>query len=352
MTVKYVNEQTNTEEDNGELKPILAHFTETAEEEIKNLLTDMRIMQVVASLQSGEDIPEDLRGHVLGMVALVADIFSVDLPSIDKDPNVTLQLVSREINLSRLLRERGLFRLYRLLRVQEDGVPLFMTRINPNTGSPFAKQEEFVGWFCQEAHVARGLVFQRLATIDRLLSLGMTLEDAFATVLTKPYAIRETMNMVVTKFGKTGDIETVNPDVISQVANRIMPGEAKGIRALADKAIEDPDEYMEEFVEASKPVVQALVKEVAQSDRAKDAMEFVKHDLLKRPEIVYRWDMESEMLLVELTRKDVDENGNEHIAEIITIPFVPDTLDLPIEIKHDLLRRLPIHNRLQILDNE
>mgnify|MGYP001394928907 FL=1 len=76
------------------------------------------------------------------------------------------------------------------------------------------------------------------------------------------------------------------------------------------------------------------------------AMNFVNHDILMQPEISYIWDDELDVLVIEYIRKEVDlETKTEYIAEIVKVPLIPDTNRLPMEIKDDLIRRLPIRGK-------
>lgn len=343
------------------MQQLAVHFTETAEEEINALITDLSLVEAASYLQKTKDgLPDELKKHLGTMLNTLMDLFSSGLPDVDGDPETALRKVSRDINLSRVLRERGIFRLYRLVNTrttttfedlgdEEISVPLFMTLINPTTGSPFAKQEEFIGWFCSEAKVARSLVFMRIAAIDRIQELGFSLEESFNLIVAKPFAMREVLNMVA-KWGKEGELIGVNPDIILQVAERVSPDKVDDIKALADAVKEDPtnQEAQEELRAAAKPVIADLLEEVADHDRAKDALDFVKHNILLKPEIRYTWDPETDTLVVQMIPINVDENGESYEGAIVTIPFVPDSLYIPDEIRDDLVKRLPIRNKIDL----
>ena len=63
-------------------------------------------------------------------------------------------------------------------------------------------------------------------------------------------------------------------------------------------------------------------------------------------QIEYRWDRETDSLLIQLVKKAIDPVTKEtFVLGTTTVPFLPDTLDLPSEIKKDLVKRLPIRNR-------
>jgi len=330
------------------IQQISVHFTESAEEEIALIAQETGVIPLVNYLMSSDAaVPDELRGMLLKLISVVSDMFSSSLPIVGDNPEETLRAVSRDINLARVLRERGIFRLYRLVRQRTpDNVPLYMTLINPLTGSPFARQEEFIGWFCEEAHVARSLVFMRMGTIEKMQSIGFSLDETFSLTLAKPYAMRETLNAVASWEG--GQLKDINPNVAIQVARRVSPDAVPELRRLAEIAGDSP-EAMREFREAVKPVLADLVTEVANHERARDALDFVRYDVLMRAEVNYSWDRDAGVLLVELVRKHVDSTtGEEYMGKPEIVPFVPDTNNLPKEIVDDLFSRLPIRNKFAL----
>lgn len=329
-------------------KEVSINFTDTAEEEVRNLVNDLQLIPVATYLQKSDaPLPPELQSMITQLLATLSDLFSSELPDVDPDPEATLRTISRDINLARLLRERGLFRLFRLTRHTDgNGLPAFMSLINPDTGGPFSTQKEFIGWFCREAHVSRGLVFMRNSTIDKILSLNLTLQDAFNLVISKPYAIQETLNMIA--VWEDGELRDINTEVALQMAKKVSPTRVPQLEAVAATFDSDPD-AIEDFKEMTKPVIADLLYEVASHDRAKEVMNMVKHDILLKPEITYEWDRMSGILMVRLVRKEVDsETGVDVTTHPIMVPFVPDTPDLPDEIAEDLIRRLPIRNRHEL----
>lgn len=349
-----------------ELRPIAPQFTETADQEVVALMDDLALIPLAAYLHKNKAVPEKLLNLVVALSQKVINLFSADLPDLDRNPERALRQVSREINLARLLRERGLFRLYRLVNqvvfldpatgkdvshipnwegtVQQ--VPVFMTIRNPDTEAPFASQDEFIGWFCQAASVSRSLVFSRIKTIESALSLGFNLNDVFHLVLSKPYAITETLNLV--GFWKDGELQSLKPGVAVAIAKKYSPAIAEHMQELEDQAHENP-EALALLNEAAKPLIANLLTEVAHHDEAKEAIKFVRYDVLKRAEVVYAWDDRTDSLVVELVRKGYDdEKGEEHIIEVIRVPFVPDVIALPKEVREDLVRRLPIRNKFNL----
>lgn len=335
------------------IKELSVRFTDNAEEEVVSLAKDLQLMKVAGMLRSPDiAIPDEYRAALYSLLSVVTDLFATSVPLVSNDPEETLRAVSRDINLARLLRERGLFRLYLLINRRtkpEDGsqgVPIFMSMINPLDGSPFAKQEDFIAWFCDEAHVARSLVFMRLATIGRLVSLGFTLDDAFSLIITKPYAIREILNMVAN--WRQDDLVSVNPETMLRLADHIVPEAREEIAEIITAMQEDPDDASleHELREASRPVIAGLLREVGDHERTKDAMDWVKFDLLKKPEIKYSFDPDGCVLNIEYHQRASGQDGEEYSLPPIVIPFVPDTTtQVPPEVIKDLITRLPIRNR-------
>ena len=335
-----------------EMKQLAVRFTDTAAEEVKALVGDLQLLPVAQYLQkTDQPLPDELKALLMKMLGTISDLFSVDLPMVERDPEATLRAISRDINLARLLRERGMFRLYRLIhQTDRNNLPLYTSMFNPDSGAPFAKQEEFIGWFCQEAHVARSLTFQRLGTIEKILDLGMTLEEAFGLVVSKPYAIYETFQSLkqVATWVK-GELVAVNdPDLVLQMAGRVAPGAVPQLAAMAEAARANPEDAdaQQALVDAARPVIAGLLSEVAEHNNAKDALDFVKFDILRQPEINYRWDDESSVLWVEYIRMVIDPNsGLDRVDEVQKIPFIPDVLSLPKPVRDDLVKRLPMKNR-------
>jgi hypothetical protein len=326
------------------MKQLTVQFSESAEEEVSSLIQEMHMVPVIAAIQDGKaPIPDELRESVTQMVGGLLELFSATLPENEPDLNRALRTSSRDINLAHLLREKGLFRLYRLLHNREkDGVLSYRKVANPDTGSPFSTQEEFIGYFCRESHVPRALVFTRMATISRLTTLGKRLEEIFDMLAKKPFIVYQALNEVVE--WEKDQIKSLDPTIATMVAKKVAPEHADQIEELAALAEDDPD-AMQELKDAFKPVLSILIDEVAGHQSNRDALDYVVHDVLGKPEIRYKWEPDGDYLVIEMVRKQIDEQGNEYMAGIISIPLIPDTPALPAEIRRDLIKRLPISNR-------
>ena len=336
------------------MKDITITFSETAEQEINSLITELQLVPIAAAMQKNESLPEELKVHLGSMLSVLLDMFSNDLPDISGSTEETIRASSRDIHLASILRERGIFRFYRLISQTGDtGAPLYLELINPNSGSPFATQEEFVGWFCGDSHISRAILFQRISTIDRMQELGFSLADTFKLILAHPYAMQETIREIANwgRGASRSQILSVNPDVAVAAAKRVAPDNADAIEDLADRVRKNPDDMdaMADLVSAAKPILAQVMEEVSDLDRAKDAMDFVRYDILTRPEITYSWDPDTDILTVELLRREVGPTGSAYMTRPINVPFVPDVESLPREIRDDLMKRLPIKNRVDVL---
>lgn len=343
------------------MNAITIQFTDNAAQEVSAIVHELQLLPIAEHLKSDSNLPDGLKASLMKLLSTVTDLFSTTLPDLETNPEQTLRIVSRDINLAKILRERGLFRLFRLISqtipVDQDGnpclesdavtsVPLYRIAENPDTGERFKRQEEFIGWFCEQAHVARSLVFMRIRTIERAMTLGFTLPEVFELVLSKPYAIQETLHQLgesgVVSW-EQGEIASVDAAKAIQVAQRVAPGSVQQIQDASDSGDTD------ELTTAIKPVLAELLNEVASHERSKDAMNYVKHDILLQPEISYEWDRQLNTLVVHLYKKEIDPQTKiELTGERISVPFVPDTMNLPIEIVEDLLKRLPIRNRYEL----
>ena len=77
-------------------------------------------------------------------------------------------------------------------------------------------------------------------------------------------------------------------------------------------------------------------------------MDYVRHDVLAKPEITYSW--LDEALIIHIVRKAIDESGVEVVINVEDVPFIPDYPGKLDEIIiDDLLTRLPIKNRRAVL---
>ena len=323
-------------------------FTGTAEEELQRLHDELQISDVVSALRSG-DMPNDLQALVVPLATTILDLFGTGTPTIGADPILALKSASRDINLSRILRERGLFRLFRLLNTNDShNVPLYQTLTNPDTGEPFDRREDMIGWFCKSAKVSRSVVFMRLSTIEKLLGLGFDEDQCYATIITKPYAIRETLNEIAE--WSNGKLDFVDTDIALRLAEKYLDTrEQERVKVLVDTINDehavDRDGAEEELIQRMCPAISKLVQDVAAHEDTKDAMEFVRADIAGKPEINYSWDYERDELVCEIIVKG-KKNGSEYIKDIVTVRMLPDQL-MPRELRSDITTRMPIKNRIR-----
>jgi hypothetical protein len=100
------------------MSSVIIQFTESPAQELSRLHDELHIGRLVEALKAGS-MPDNLREVILPLTSTIIDLFGTDTPTIGVDPVAALLTASRDINLSRILRERGLFRLYRLLKTDD-----------------------------------------------------------------------------------------------------------------------------------------------------------------------------------------------------------------------------------------
>ncbi len=335
-------------------KELAISFTDSPEEEIALIKREFNLSDAAKELEKaimdGDVMSEDAHIQLAQLLTTFQEMFSLDLPGLGDTTEDTLRLSSRDINLSRLLRERGLVRIYRLLKEKdENNIPLFLGYLDPYSGSPFKTQEDFIGWIAKDAHIPRSTLFMRFATYDKMLGVGFDLEPAFETVITKPYAMREVLNLVAT-WDRGGRITDVNPQVARNLAKRILSEEkATPLIEAADYYEENPSTVaLKELIDLFRPAIKTFIEELAHHDNTKEMMDYVRYDILAKPEITYSW--RDEALILHIVRKAIADDGTEVVINVEDIPFVPDYPgEIDQEIVDDLLNRLPIKNRRDII---
>jgi hypothetical protein len=339
----------------------LIKFTDSAQEEVSVLMREMDFAGVADMLSKSNSLPAEYAEKIQSMFLTVADMFDGGLPALGDNPLETLRQASRDFNMSRLLKERGLARVYRLLNTvtevpdpvtgEIDLVPMFSMLTDPETNEPFARREDFIIWFCTNAHAPRSLLFQRMSTYDRLLSLGFSLEDSYNIILRKPSAIRKVLLLM--GDWHRGDLVDVAPNVARRLTEKFAPDKADEIESViqrvddasAENNVSAEEDAHGKYLELVKPLIAQAVEEVSNHQSTRDAVDFVQHDLAGQPEIRYRWNFEKDWLEVEVTRKSIDPNGREFISDILVVPFIPDIPVVPQEVLEDLFSRLPLRNR-------
>jgi hypothetical protein len=336
-----------------ETRQLNIEFSDSPDKEISLIRKELSLAeianQVEHTMKDGTPMDEATQIAVAKLVIGISDMFSTNLPSLGYSPEETLRAASREINVSRILRERGYARIYRLKdQKNKAGYPVYLDW-QDGEGSPFKRQEDFISWFSKEAHVSRSTMFMRFAAYDRLLAIGFTLEDAYKTTLTKPYAIREVLGMVGT-YNTNGELVNVEPGIVKKVAEKMLQGQPeqkKELVSLAEKYQEtNHPRDRKALLEVFRPIVKNLIEELSEHESTRDMMDFVRHDILKRPEIYYSW--QEDVLIVTIIHKALDPMGTEYILEVEDIPFVPDRkggLAVPKDVIDDMTKALPMQRK-------
>jgi hypothetical protein len=268
---------------------------------------------------------------------------NTNLPQVD-DLETALRKASRDINLSRILRERGIARVYLVSRMaSEAGGFLFQTRINPDTGRPFKNKSELISWFTSHAKVPRSLYYIREQTYDRLLGIGKNMEESFKTVLQKPHIIWKVLDSLGTWDG--GNLTSIEPEVAARMVGTYLGKEEE--ETLRQLTLGDEFENQGEILALSSQAIDKLIDEVAVHESGRDAINYVENDIIGKPEISYVWDEEKEALVIEIVRRTIDETGNVFISSIekVLLARIDSNERIPRDIREDLIDRLPVRGK-------
>ena len=326
------------------MKDLQVVFTETSKDEVNRTLNALGVLDVSKLAENSTELQ-----HLL--VAL-SEIFSTELPILTGELDQDLMRVSRDINLSRLFRNRGIMLFYRLLNEKIDNIPVYQYFNNPYTESPFRGRTEFIDWFSKDAHISRDIIFRNIAAIDRSMEVGLTLDKSYEYLNKYAHAFRETLKNVLQWDEDTRrKLIGIDPDIALNIAQRVDRNDPDRLDLIYDLVSESKngnDDASKELIETMKPSIIKLLDEVTSQDTAKDAMQFVNHDILTKPEIKYRWNTELRCIEINLTRKSIADTGEEYTDSIVSVNLLIDSEDVPEEIVDDLIKRLPISNRIQV----
>jgi len=339
-------------------KELVADFTKSAQEEVERLESEIRLSALIEDLQSGKELSPTDREKVLALINFFVDLFNPEAPTLSGDPQTDILTASRDINLSRLLREKGIFRLFILMRTKNhEGKFLYAELLNKTTGEIFERQEDLITWFCTNASVSRALVFKRIRMIERLMFLGQTIEETFKTIIKNPSAVEQTIKLLGSWEKDT--LINVSPPTAKALADKYLKEDERDyINDLLDECETDDGGWdmdaddMENYLAVLQPAIREIVEEVSDSEHVREIMDWVRHDIIGKPEIEYSWDMEYDCLVVTVIIKEINERGFEYVSNELDIPLIPDILneEFPKEAKVDLIKRLPIKNRKQVED--
>lgn len=332
-----------------DLTPISVPFTESAEEEANRFITEVRLTRLANVLNSDQPLPQEDKEIIAELVVMIVDMFGIELPHVEADNfEDELRKVSRDLNLSRILREKALARLYILSQTtHEDGYYLYQDFINPYTNSPFTNKTDLLNWFTRDAGVSRALVYLREATYRKLAELGYGVEPAFKLIVTKPYVIKEVLNELAE--WEDGALVDMTPEVAIRLAEQYLDeDEAEEIKELVQ---DDSPEARQEWMERIKPAIGSLVEEVAHHESAKGAMKMVREDILEKPEIIYEWNDHLEGIKIRATIRSINEAGERVIVydEDIVVGRVDSNEEMPHVIWQDLMERLPVRGKFDLL---
>lgn len=321
-------------------------FPETPEEELLQIqqeIIDLGDLSETLKFLEGKEIPGDVYVQVKRLISFTLDLVSPAMPRAS-DMDLDLKKAAQELNLSRVLRERALARLYQLTSMEDkDGVPLYLRMVDTDTGEPFRTQEDFLDWFRRNARISRSLVFLRKSTYDRLVKgLGLTLEKAFKLTLTKPSVIYMVLDNAGV-WGRTGKLLSVKNSVARGVADLLPHGEE---RSQIETAIKNNNERA--LITAVVPALVNLIEEVASNPNAKDAMDFVRHDVLRKPRIKAWWDPQVQCFMVQM-ETTTEKNNVEEIEFMQTVRLLVDAPEVDPVLLAWIADKLQVRNKESVV---
>lgn len=340
------------------------HFPESPEETVEQLVIGSKVLNVVHLMQENKEVPDDVKEEVVRLLNFFTDLVSLEIPNdSDKTPEEVLITVANTFQFSRVLKEKAMLRFYLLLNrtttleikdeydniIETAILPIYMT-MTDEYGRKFTLQEDFIKWFCESAGVSRALVFQSKAVYDRLInSLGYTIEESYYLYTRKPSTIRKVLKSIARWKGNT--IISIDPVAAYNIVNKYYYGEDKSNAVELISQYEETGylDDLEEVVDVLTPAFRSIIEEVAEHERASEAMKFVDHDLLLTPEISYSIDWDLQALTVDYVIKGVDQDGNEYIADADMFSFLPDTTKaIPEKVLENMAMKLSIRDTRDI----
>lgn len=314
----------------------LANITPEYDDAVVQLLRDIGLAA------DSENQPDKIEHRVLAIVSGLADLFSLQEPTLSDDLDETLRLIARDIHLSNIMRERALYRLYMVVTtVKElDGatVPMWYGTVNDD-GNMITSQEDFIRLFTKKSGIGRASAFRRIRVYNQLATFGISGQDAWLRVLEMPYTIQELMEGIA--LWNRSEFVGINMEVARSIAGKVMPDVLDDL----NDAIDNTD--MDTALAVYAPVVRKMLSEMDNYQDAKEALDHIKHDILGTPTVTYKWDSVTESI-VAVTTVPIIENGqivSESRSEIYV--FV-DSVDPPPALMADLFKRLPITNRHEL----
>jgi len=302
------------------------------------LLTDTGLVTAF----EGEIGTEDAR---LGaIITSISNLFSLDEPTIGVDPMQELRTIARDTQLGNIIKERALYRLYLLVRGTKIGlggmpVPLWHG-IQDDNGEPLLTQEDFIGWFTSKSGLSRASTFRRIRVYQRLAEFGIQGKEAWLRVLHMPGVTQEILKEVA--VWERNAFIGVDEKVALGVAGKVLPGQKPMLEALF--ATNQPVEAVKD---AFAPVIRALLDGIKDYPSAKDALNYIRTDVLGTAYVSYRWIDDEQAIGIRVHTPVIEDGELVEERHYETVLYLDDA-NPPKALTDDLFKRLPIVNKHEL----
>ena len=236
----------------------------------------------------------------------------VDVPSEHIVALDEVEAIMNELVIGESLRERGMFRLWRMKKSQ---TYLGIVDENAENGIPiFGVFEDFVKYFCNVVDVSRAKIFDRIRTYSQLEWLEFTHQEMLSMM-------------------------SVRPGLYSRALKKIFNWDAQENEPTSLKTdfFGDPTEPDE-----ARPAIKEFVEELSLHDSVSGAMEMLEKDILGRPD-VFMFFLDGD-LVVRFDEGFITEEGVE-IVEDVGEAIFEGTVELPSWVSEELERRYKIKTR-------
>jgi hypothetical protein len=323
---------------------------DNAIEEVRQFSQTMRMADLYRRVHKGGDIDDKTRKELEAVIISYAELFSVEVPDMaGMTFDTVLTISNQEIKVARLLRERGLFRLAQAIRMtDENGIPLWTQLVDEND-EPFERQEDVIHAFCTASHISRQTVFTRLSLYRMLEFIGFTSEEAYKLILQHPTLLYKTLLKIGDWGWGKNSLSQLDEEVVRSIMRYYDCDEV--MFDLLEDASEGGAESHNQLVDKLKPVLRQMVEDTVEQPNSKEASIFVGLDVMAGNMVNYYWDTEEDALVIEIDAPIIDETGSIVDRRKTSLRMYADspTGGLPEEAKRDLIERLPIKNRKEIV---
>ena len=233
------------------------------------LLQHLKIINLAELAQRG-DLPEDAKKELVEAVYALSELFSDEMPLKPDDPFDDVIKAALALGASQLLKESGIFRLYRFARTKdENGVPLY-AQFETDDGKQVTTLNEFVSWYAVKAHTSRSLILRRFSLFDRLAYLGFSDEEIFQKALKFPTTLGNLLDNAFEWDSKAKEIVSVKEPAFNMVSSLVSEqAESEARTALIEGRLEDAIPIFSEAVDT-------MIEHVNAHESVKDAVKYAK----------------------------------------------------------------------------